>query len=332
MGYLLPALTEAKFDNQRDVVLNERRQNYENRPYGMAPMAIARGAVPAGSSVPLADDRQRRRPARRAPRRVRDFFRPLLPSRATRRWRWPATSTPTRRSRWCERVLRRHRRRARRSSRCARAGSPAAARCGWSSRTASSCRASTSPGTRRRSSRRATPSWTWWRTCWPRARVSRLYRRLVYERAAWRPTSRPCSSRASCAASSRWSRPRRRATRSPSWTSRSTAEIDALAAGGPTDDGTRAQPRAGRGAVRLPAADGRRLRRQVRSAERVQRVPRRSRLLRARPRTVPRAPRRRRCSAAAARVLGRAPRVALSVVPRGRLDLALPGSAKVVCS
>ena len=40
MGYLLPALTEAKFSNQRDVVLNERRQNYENRPYGLAPMAL----------------------------------------------------------------------------------------------------------------------------------------------------------------------------------------------------------------------------------------------------------------------------------------------------
>ena len=40
MGYLLPALTQAKFTNQRDVVLNERRQNYENRPYGLAPMAL----------------------------------------------------------------------------------------------------------------------------------------------------------------------------------------------------------------------------------------------------------------------------------------------------
>src|SRR5207253_1281175 len=40
MGYLLPALTETKFSNQRDVVLNERRQNYENRPYGLAPMAM----------------------------------------------------------------------------------------------------------------------------------------------------------------------------------------------------------------------------------------------------------------------------------------------------
>jgi len=40
MGFLLPALTEQKFLNQRDVVLNERRQNYENRPYGLASMAM----------------------------------------------------------------------------------------------------------------------------------------------------------------------------------------------------------------------------------------------------------------------------------------------------
>jgi len=40
MGYLLPALTDAKFENQREVVLNERRQNYENRPYGFAGMAM----------------------------------------------------------------------------------------------------------------------------------------------------------------------------------------------------------------------------------------------------------------------------------------------------
>ncbi|MEO8074684.1 MAG: pitrilysin family protein [Acidobacteriota bacterium] len=40
MGYLLPALTDAKFETQREVVLNERRQNYENRPYGFAGMAL----------------------------------------------------------------------------------------------------------------------------------------------------------------------------------------------------------------------------------------------------------------------------------------------------
>jgi zinc protease len=40
MGYLLPALTREKLDTQRDVVLNERRQSYENRPYGLASIAL----------------------------------------------------------------------------------------------------------------------------------------------------------------------------------------------------------------------------------------------------------------------------------------------------
>ena len=46
MGYLLPALTDAKFENQREVVLNERRQNYENRPYGFAGMAVMAALYP----------------------------------------------------------------------------------------------------------------------------------------------------------------------------------------------------------------------------------------------------------------------------------------------
>jgi zinc protease len=36
MGYLLPTLDQAKLDNQRDVVRNERRQSYEMQPYGLA--------------------------------------------------------------------------------------------------------------------------------------------------------------------------------------------------------------------------------------------------------------------------------------------------------
>jgi zinc protease len=40
MGFLLQALTQAKLDNQRDVVKNERRQNYENRPYGMSTIRL----------------------------------------------------------------------------------------------------------------------------------------------------------------------------------------------------------------------------------------------------------------------------------------------------
>ena len=46
MGYLLPALTDAKFSNQRDVVLNERRQSDENRPYAMVMMALSAALYP----------------------------------------------------------------------------------------------------------------------------------------------------------------------------------------------------------------------------------------------------------------------------------------------
>jgi zinc protease len=46
MGYLLPALTASRFETQRDVVLNERRQNYENRPYGLALMAVLAALYP----------------------------------------------------------------------------------------------------------------------------------------------------------------------------------------------------------------------------------------------------------------------------------------------
>jgi zinc protease len=46
MAYLLPALTKERFETQRDVVLNERRQNYENRPYGLAMMAVVATLFP----------------------------------------------------------------------------------------------------------------------------------------------------------------------------------------------------------------------------------------------------------------------------------------------
>ena len=46
MGYLLPALTPQKFENQRGVVLNERRQNYDNRPYGLSTMALVAALFP----------------------------------------------------------------------------------------------------------------------------------------------------------------------------------------------------------------------------------------------------------------------------------------------
>jgi len=42
MGYMLPLLTEKSLANQRDVVRNERRQNYDNVPYGKERFAINR--------------------------------------------------------------------------------------------------------------------------------------------------------------------------------------------------------------------------------------------------------------------------------------------------
>lgn len=36
MGFMLPGLTQEKLDNQKDVVMNERRQRYENQPYGLS--------------------------------------------------------------------------------------------------------------------------------------------------------------------------------------------------------------------------------------------------------------------------------------------------------
>ena len=46
MGFLLDALDQDGFDTERDVVKNERRQSYENRPYGMAQWHIQQSLFP----------------------------------------------------------------------------------------------------------------------------------------------------------------------------------------------------------------------------------------------------------------------------------------------
>jgi zinc protease len=48
LATLLDGLTQAKLDNQRLVVRNERRQNYENRPYGRWYPIMAENLFPAG--------------------------------------------------------------------------------------------------------------------------------------------------------------------------------------------------------------------------------------------------------------------------------------------
>lgn len=48
MGYLLDSMTPRRVDGQRDVVKNERRQSYENRPYGMADLELSAMLYPEG--------------------------------------------------------------------------------------------------------------------------------------------------------------------------------------------------------------------------------------------------------------------------------------------
>jgi zinc protease len=48
MGYLLDAMSPERVNGQRDVVKNERRQNYENAPYGMASIEIDKMLYPEG--------------------------------------------------------------------------------------------------------------------------------------------------------------------------------------------------------------------------------------------------------------------------------------------
>ncbi len=48
MGFLLDTLTQAKLDNQRSVVMNERRQSVENEPYGPSDEALMHTLFPPG--------------------------------------------------------------------------------------------------------------------------------------------------------------------------------------------------------------------------------------------------------------------------------------------
>ena len=48
MGFLLDAVTQKKFEVQRSTVKNERGQNYDNRPYGLANEVASRNLYPYG--------------------------------------------------------------------------------------------------------------------------------------------------------------------------------------------------------------------------------------------------------------------------------------------
>ena len=48
MGFMIDTLTQERLDVQRDVVKNERRQSYENAPYGPSSLAMLNTLFPAG--------------------------------------------------------------------------------------------------------------------------------------------------------------------------------------------------------------------------------------------------------------------------------------------
>ena len=75
MGWLLPTMTGEKVDLQRDVVKNERRQSYENQPYGLATETILALLYPASHpySWPVIGSMADLSAA--SPEDVRDFFR-----------------------------------------------------------------------------------------------------------------------------------------------------------------------------------------------------------------------------------------------------------------
>ena len=48
MGWLLPAMTDERLNNQQEVVRNERRQRYDNRPYGKVRLWLNEALYPEG--------------------------------------------------------------------------------------------------------------------------------------------------------------------------------------------------------------------------------------------------------------------------------------------
>ena len=81
MGGLVAALTQETLDNQREVVKNERRQRYENVPYGDAWLRLLPLLYPPGPPVPPRHDRvdggpERRRAWRRSRPSTSSYYAP----------------------------------------------------------------------------------------------------------------------------------------------------------------------------------------------------------------------------------------------------------------
>ena len=286
MGYLLPALTERE-------VRQPARRRAERAPAELREPPVRprrhgarRGAVSAGSSVSLADDRRRRRPPRGAARRRARVLPDLLPSGNASLALAGDIDTDEAlalaSSYFGELDAGRAAAAGRRSRRRRARGRDAAAARGPRRAAAPLPRLALAGAVRARTTR----SWIWWPTCWRAARRRGSIARSSTSSGS-PPRSRRRRTRARSAASSSSSPPRRPGARSPSSSGDRARDRRRSSSDGPTAAEMERVPGAGRGALHLPAADRRRLRRQVRSAERLQRVPRRSRVLRPGSRALP---------------------------------------------
>lgn len=84
MGHLLETLTKESLDNQIEVVRNERRQNYDNRPYGKARFAVAAALYPEGHPYRYLTIGRHEDLAAASVEDVKDFYRTwYVPANAT---------------------------------------------------------------------------------------------------------------------------------------------------------------------------------------------------------------------------------------------------------
>ena len=190
MGYLLDKVDQAALANQQDVVRNERRQSVENQPYGMAEEAVVQSLYPPGhpyygNVIGSHEDIQAAKLDD-----VRRFFKQYYaPNNASLAIVGDIDVAQTKAL--VAEVLRHveaRRRPSRRSRRRRRRSPRSGAR---SCRRESSCRASTWPGSPRRSTSPATPTRTSRRRILGGGRSSRLYKKLVYEKQIAQNVSAP---------------------------------------------------------------------------------------------------------------------------------------------
>lgn len=84
MGFLLDAVNQERLDVQREVVLNERRQSYENAPYGASYLTLMNAIFPVGHPFHDGAIGSERDVKRATLRDVKQFFKAFYsPSNAT---------------------------------------------------------------------------------------------------------------------------------------------------------------------------------------------------------------------------------------------------------